>query len=63
MLNKRQLSYQNGWANYNTTVSKFFSYYGVKVGYVSKKIAHLFFENCVGAKANNDTPYCLPCHC
>ena len=45
MLNKSQLSYQDDWANYK----------GVKVGYVSKKIAHLFFENCVGAKANNDT--------
>jgi hypothetical protein len=47
MLNKSQLSYQGGWANYK----------GVKVGYVSKKIAHLFFENCVGAKANNDTQW------
>jgi hypothetical protein len=47
MLNKSQLSYQHGWTN-----SK-----GVKVGSVPKKIAHLFVENFVGAKANNDTQW------
>ena len=47
MLNKSQLSYQHGWTNYKE----------VKVGSVPKKIAHLFVENCVGAKANNDAQW------